>query len=215
MLLNHYVLNVKEIKKILPLSRSIFSLKRETKITSSFFIKNINEGNKEAFKILFELYYAKLLYLAKSYVSNKEDAEEIVQDVFVKVWKKRKSITTNINAYLFKVTKNACLDYLRSKKYKLSKSNNILQLEAHINYNALSDQTSSAIVEKELEEKIKAGINLLPQKCRKVFVKSRIEGMKNKEISEDLNISIKTVENHMSKAIRHMRMHLREFLSFF
>ncbi|PKV51210.1 RNA polymerase sigma-70 factor (ECF subfamily) [Aquimarina sp. MAR_2010_214] len=190
-------------------------MKKESQITQSFFIKNINEGNEEAFKILFELYYGKLLYVAQSYVSNKEEAEEIVQDVFVKTWKNRKNIATNINGYLFKSTKNSCLDYLRSKKYKLSKANNIVQLEAFINHKALADKDASSILEKELEQQIQTGIELLPKKCKKVFVKSRIEGLKNREISDELDISIKTVENHMSKAIKHMRLHLREFLSFF
>ncbi len=190
-------------------------MKREFQIANQGFIKKINEGNEEAFKILFRLYYAKLFYIAQSYTSSKEDAEEIIQDVFVKVWKKRKSITTNINGYLFKVTRNSCLDYLRTKKSKLSTINNTIQLEALINHKALSDKSSMAILEKELEEKIQAGIALLPEKCKKVFIKSRIEGLKNKEISEELDISVKTVENHMSKAIKHMRLHLREFLSFF
>ncbi|MEM9687653.1 MAG: RNA polymerase sigma-70 factor, partial [Bacteroidota bacterium] len=178
-------------------------------------IRKINEGDEEAFRILFELYYVKLLYVVQSYVSDKEDAEEVIQDVFIKVWKKRKNITTNINAYLFKTTKNACLDYLRSKKRRLSASGNRVQLEAHINYNALADPVASSVIEQELKAKIQASIALLPEKCKKVFVKSRIEGLKNKEISDELGISLKTVENHMSKALKHMRVHLREFLSFF
>ncbi len=190
-------------------------LKGKYKTASYSFIKNINEGNEEAFKVLFELYYGKLLYFAQSYISNKEDAEEIVQDVFVKIWKKRRKIATNINGYLFKTTKNACLDYLRSKKNKLNVSGNLVQLEALLNFHALSDNDASSLIKKELEQKIQAGIELLPEKCKKVFVKSRIEGLKNKEISDELDISVKTVENHMSKAIRHMRLHLREFMSCF
>ncbi len=190
-------------------------MESELQISNEFFIKNLNEGNKEAFKILFDLYYAKLLYVANSYISNREDAEEIVQDTFVKAWKKRKKISSNINGYLFKVTKNSCLDYLRSKKYKLSNSSNLVQLEAFINHKALADSDSSLIIEKELAQKIQSGIALLPEKCKNIFIKSRIEGLKNKEISDELNISVKTVENHMSKALKHMRVHLREFLSFF
>lgn len=190
-------------------------MKANYKISDNNFVECLNEGNKEAFKVLFELYYNKLLYFAQSYISNKEDAEEIIQDVFVKIWEKRKRITTNINGYLFKTTKNACLDYLRSKRYKLAISDNMLQLEALINFHALSDKDSLSVIEKELEQKILAGIELLPEKCKQVFVKSRIDGLKNSEISDELDISIKTVENHISKAIKHMRVHLREFLSFF
>lgn len=189
-------------------------MKKKIEIANGVFSKNINKGNKEAFKVLFELYYGKLLYFAQSYISNKEDAEEVIQDVFVKVWKKRKKITTNINGYLFKTTKNTCLDYLRSKKSKLSTTENMVQLEALINFHALSDNNASSIIRKELEQKIRTGIELLPEKCRQVFVKSRIDGLKNKEISDELDISIRTVENQMSKAIKHMRVHLREFLSF-
>ncbi|WP_299435986.1 RNA polymerase sigma-70 factor [uncultured Aquimarina sp.] len=190
-------------------------MEQREQIKNNFFIKNLKQGNEEAFKILFELYYAKLLHIAIGYVYNTEDAEEIVQDVFLKAWKKRKDIKSNVNGYLFKITKNLCLDYLRSKKYKLSSSNNTIQLEAFINHKALSDDGSSSIVEKELALKIQSAIDLLPEKCKNVFVKSRIDGKKNKEISDELDISIKTVENHMSKAIKHMRVHLREFLSFF
>ncbi len=190
-------------------------MKKGSQIANCFFIKRINKGNEEAFEVLFELYYNKLLYIARNYISSKEDTEEIVQDVFVKVWKNRKNITTNINGYLFKVTKNTCLDYLRQKKHKLNSSGNIVQLEAFINYAALSDQNAASILEKELEKKIQDSIELLPKKCKQVFVKSRIEGLKNREISDELDISVKTVENHMSKALKHMRLHLREFLSFF
>lgn len=190
-------------------------MKNDFNINSSNFIKDINKGDKGAFKLLFELYYSKLLYFAQSYTSNKEDSEEIIQDVFVKIWNKRDKINTNINGYLFKVTKNLCLDYLRSKKHKLNNSNNMVQLEAYINYNALADKITSTIIEKELEQKILTSIELLPEKCKRVFVKSRMEGMKNKEISSEMNISVSTVENHMTKAIKHMRLHLREFISFF
>ncbi|WP_298541457.1 RNA polymerase sigma-70 factor [uncultured Aquimarina sp.] len=190
-------------------------MKQREQIKNNFFIENLKEGNEEAFKILFELYYAKLLHITKGYISNAEDAEEVVQDVFLKAWKKRKYIKSNVNGYLFKITKNSCLDYLRSKKYKLSSSKNTIQLEAFINHKALSDEGSSSIIEKELAQKIQLAIDLLPEKCKNVFLKSRIEGKKNREISDELDISVKTVENHMSKAIKHMRVHLKEFLSFF
>ncbi len=190
-------------------------MEKELNINDSYFIKSINEGNKEVFKVLFELYYAKLLHVAHNYISNKEDAEEIVQDVFLKAWKKRNRITSNINGYLFKITKNSCLDYLKSKKRKLNRFGLLVQLEAFVNHDALADNDSILIIEKELEQKIQLGIDLLPEKCKKVFIKSRIEGLKNKEISKVLDISEKTVENHMTKALRHMRVHLRDFLSLF
>lgn len=190
-------------------------MKHKEKIYNDFFLKKIQEGNEDAFRLLFDQYYEKLLIIAKNYVSSDPDAEEIIQDVFLKVWKKRKSINKNIGGYLFKVTKNLCLDHLRSSKYKISKANNTVKLETVINYIALEDTDSSYLLEDELLKSIEQGIDLLPQKCRDIFIKSRFNGLKNREISEELNISVKTVENQMSKAIKHMRLHLREFLSFF
>lgn len=184
-------------------------------IKNALFIKELNSGKKRAFEALFKLYYEKLLFIASSYTLNKEDAEEIVQDVFVKVWEKRANITTNVNGYILKTTKNACLDYLRSKKYKLSKDNHTVKLEAVINFEALNNDASTAIIEKELENNIQLSIASLPKKCRAVFIKSRIDGLKNKEISEELDISIKTVENHITKALKHIKMSLRDFLHFF
>ena len=177
------------------------------------FIDLINEGDVAAFEVLFKLYRPKLIYIASQYISKKEDAEEIIQNVFVKVWTK-KNIQSNLNGYLYSITKNACLDYLRSKKQLLNIENNTSQLEAAINYTALSDDTASLIIEKELNEAVFKSIAFLPDKCKDVFVKSRIEGLKHKEISEKMNISTKTVENHITKALKHIRISLKEFLPF-
>lgn len=178
------------------------------------FIVLLNEGDVAAFEILFKLYRPKLLYIASQYISVREDAEEIVQNVFLKVWSK-KNIQSNINGYIYKVTKNCCLDYLRTKKQLLNVENNLSQLEAAINYTALSDDTASIIIENELNEAVLKSIDLLPEKCKDVFVKSRIEGLRHKEISIEMDISTKTVENHITKALKHLRVSLREFLPFF
>ncbi len=190
-------------------------MKSENKITSHFFIKRINNGDEEAFKILFKLYYNKLFYIIQSYISSKEDSEEILQEIFITIWKKRKNITSNINGYILTTTKNACIDYLRSKKRKLSTTSNYSQIESLINHKALTSPETSKIIEQELNNKINQAISSLPNKCKVVFIKSRVNGLKNKEISEELNISIKTVENHITKALKHMKFHLREFLSIF
>lgn len=184
-----------------------------SRIDSKEFITLINNGDVLAFETLFKLYRSKLLYIASQYVSSKEDAEEIIQNVFLKVWTK-KNIQSNINGYLYSITKNACLDHLRSKKQQLQLDNNLAQLEASINYNALSDDSASLIIEKELNVAILKSIDLLPPKCKDVFVKSRIENLKHKEISIEMDISTKTVENHITKALKHLKVTLREFLPF-
>ncbi|MDD7884923.1 RNA polymerase sigma-70 factor [Flavivirga sp. 57AJ16] len=183
-----------------------------TSINDKEFISLLNEGDVAAFEILFKLYRSKLLYIASQYISSREDAEEIIQNVFLKVWTK-KNIQSNINGYLYRVTRNACLDYLRSKKQLLNIENNLSQLEASINYDAFSDDAASLVIEKELYQAVLKSIDLLPPKCKDVFVKSRIEGLNHKEISEKMDISKKTIETHITKALKHLRVSLREFLS--
>ncbi len=113
-----------------------------------------------------------------------------------------------------KLPRNACLDYLRTKKQLLNIENNLNQLEASINHTAFSDDTASLLIEKELYEAVLKSIDLLPPKCKDVFVKSRIEGLNHKEISKKMDISTKTIETHITKALKHLRVSLREFLPF-
>ena len=189
----------------------------EANIEKIILFQLIKKGNKEAYRLLYDLYYPKLLQIARGYIPKKEDAEELVQDVFLKVWKKRHTINinTNIDGYLFRMMRNACLDFLRSKKNALNINNNVTQLEAALNYKALTNDTASMILVKELELQIMKAIELLPEKCKTVFLKSRFEGLKTKEISEELQISHKTVEGHITKAIKHLQLHIKELLYFF
>ncbi|SEB74763.1 RNA polymerase sigma-70 factor, ECF subfamily [Tenacibaculum sp. MAR_2009_124] len=180
-------------------------------------INRLNIGDAEDSKTIFNLYYPRLLFFAKSYVKHHEDAEELVQDVFVKLFSKKEPIKVkkNLNGLLFTMTRNSCLDFLRRKKRTLYIDDNILQKEYAINYKAIGDDDSMRMIEEELEDQIRIAIELLPEKCRNVFVKSRFEGAKNREISEDLNISIKTVENHITRALKHMKERLGDYLYFF
>ncbi|MDO6518620.1 RNA polymerase sigma-70 factor [Zobellia uliginosa] len=163
--------------------------------------------NQDFFEILYNLYYQKLYLFAFSYTSSKEDAEEIVHDVFLKLWKKQDELSSisNLTGYIYKMTRNGCLDFLRAKKNILAIESNMLQQQNLLNLHALSDDPSSAIIEKELEAQIIREINKLPEKCRMVFIKSRLEGLQHKEIAHDMKISTKTIENHISKALKKIK----------
>ena len=189
-------------------------MKQKIDLNNDLFLNLINEKSAIAFQLLFKLYRTRLLHFAHSYISNKEDAEELIQDIFVKIWK-HDSIHTNLNGFIYKITRNACLDYLRKKKLTLNIESNLSQIEASINYNALADDAASVIVETELENAILHAVEYLPEKCKNVFMMSRIEGLNHKEISQELNISTKTIENHITKALKVMKVHLRDFLPFF
>ncbi|MEO9512693.1 MAG: RNA polymerase sigma-70 factor [Flavobacteriaceae bacterium] len=188
-----------------------------THTNSPVFIERLKKGDSNAFDILFKLYYSRLLHVSSSYLTNKEDAKDIIQDVFEKILNKKSqlNIHTNLNAYLFRVTKNACIDHLRKKKNVISKLDNLELRENRIHLSTLKDDTSSKIIEQELAKEIQHAISLLPLKCKEVFIKSRIKGLKYKEISDEMDISTKTIENHMNKALKHMRLHLREFIALF
>ncbi|AGA79743.1 RNA polymerase sigma-70 factor [Echinicola vietnamensis] len=183
-------------------------------IDSSRFIHLLHQDGDKAFELLFKLYYDKLLHLAKYYLNSTEDAEEIVQDVFIKLWERRRNITALNNSYLFTITKNACLDHLkhRSVVQKKSKEHYERQLADPLRF--IQNETASLILEKELDEKIQESIAALPDKQREVFTKSRLEGKKNMEIAQELKISKRTVDTHITLALKAMRLQLKEFLMF-
>ncbi len=169
------------------------------------------DGNK-AFELLFKLYFDKLLHLAKYYLNSTEDAEEIVQDVFIKLWERRKKITELNNSYLFTMTKNACLDYLKHQAVVLKKSKELFDSQLADPLRFIQNETASYILEKELDQKIQESIAALPTKQREVFIKSRVNGKKNLEIAQELQISKRTVDTHITLALKAMRIQLKEFL---
>ncbi|WP_223551926.1 RNA polymerase sigma-70 factor [Aestuariivivens sp. NBU2969] len=173
-------------------------------------------SKKDLFDLLYNLHYDLLLQIVRQYVPSIEDAEEVLQDVFMKIWYNFEKIdmNKNVTGYLFKITRNTCLDFLRSKRHALALETNSIQQKNLLNFHALTNDTASTIIKNELVALINESIESLPEKCRLVFIKSRFEGMKHKQISSELDISNKTVENHISKAIKHLRKSLKDYLPF-
>jgi len=170
------------------------------------------------FSELYLSYYPKLLRFAKDYVIAQEDAENIIQDVFEGLWEKRGNLQAveNINAYIFKLVRNKCIDHLR---YKLSvdKYNKAAQtafeIELTLKLQSLDSLDAQFMSEGDVEKIVKEAIDSLPAKCREIFLLSRIEGMKYKDIAEKLDISVNTVENQISIALRKLRVKLKKYLS--
>jgi RNA polymerase sigma-70 factor (ECF subfamily) len=177
---------------------------------------------EKGFKLVFETHYPRLLRFANEYVGDRFDAENIVQDVFLKLWEKRASLPTEINlqAYLLTMVKNQCLDFLRHRQMVESNSvdwETVQQREASFNLYALNQFDAEQPDIESLERLVEKAINELPEQCRKVFELSRYDGLKYKEIAERLGISVKTVETHMSNALRILRVTLKDlfFVWFF
>lgn len=139
-----------------------------------------------------------------------ETAKEIVQDAYISLWEKRETIDMSrpVKSYLTMVIHNKCSNYLRdNRKF----DQNILDIENLLEVPEYDG--ADILVEEELKLKIEVSIQELPEKCREIFVLNRYENLKYQEIADKLQISIKTVETQMSKALQHMRIRLAEFMS--
>ena len=172
--------------------------------------EKIKKGDEKAFEILFHKYYGILCSFATKIIKDDVAAEEIVQDLFVKLWEKREQlfIETSLQNYLFRSIKNLCLNYIQHNKTKIRYAQIVLS-EVESN---LSDDSN--FPEVDLFVKIEESINSLPEKRREIFSLSRQEGLKYHEIAQKLNISIKTVETQMSLAIKTLREKLKNYSSF-
>lgn len=186
-------------------------------LTSKDLVINIIAGDKSSFEKVYRYYYSRLNYFAKQYVFDSEIAKNIVQDVFTELWVKRNVLQeeTNLNAWLFTVTKNKSLKIISHLKSQKNYSNYINSRQLVINYSALSDFDTSNFVFEELQSQIDEALDKLSPVCRKVFEMSRFEDLKNKQIAEELNLSIKTVEAHISKALRSLKSALKDYLPLF
>ena len=172
-------------------------------------ITTLRAGDIAAFEMLFRTYYQSLCNYAYTFVRDREEAEEVVQSTFMNVWEKRDNLTihTGVKPYLYAMVRNACLNLLKHEKIKQRHA------EMEIASGERSIESVSRTVEaSELEHRIVNAMSKLPEQCRLVFKLSRFEDLKYAEIADQLNISVKTVENQMGKALRVMREQLKDYL---
>lgn len=166
------------------------------------------EGDTSAYETLFKCYYRKLTLFANRFVNDINAAEEITGEVFVVLWEKREQLnhTVCISSYLYKTTQNRCLNYLKHQKIE---NLYITYLQKNNLLDACAADTENSYNDKELALQIKTAIDSLPEKCRQVFIMSRYEDMKYRDIALKLDISTKTVERHMSIALDRLRKILK------
>lgn len=179
-------------------------------------IEKLRSSDEAAFKVIYNKYVPRLYYFIREYVPQKDIVENIVQDTLMVLWDKRTTLSddTNLSAYLYTVARNHCLHKLRDLKYlkKLIDPSKISELELKNNMDALISLDTSLLTFNEIENIIKGTMDQLPPQCRRVFSLSRFEGKKYKEIAEELKISQKAVERHISNALRLFRINLKEYL---
>ncbi|MCG8322619.1 MAG: RNA polymerase sigma-70 factor [Cytophagales bacterium] len=167
------------------------------------FKKVTHENSYRDFETLYKHYYDYLCYYAWKFVNEKELAEEVVSEVFFKLWKNKKKINVNTSfrSYLFIAVRNQAFDYLR----KVRRVNYIDDTEAIKSKIADRHSPLEEAIFNEIYFNLEKAIENLPQQCRMIFRMSRDEGLRYREIANQLNISIKTVETQMGRALKKLR----------
>jgi RNA polymerase sigma-70 factor (ECF subfamily) len=179
--------------------------------SNSDHIDFIRNGNEAAFEKVFKMYFRNLHAFAYTFTKDDDIAEEIVQNVFFRIWEKKNQlqIDDSLRAYLYRSVHNESLNHIKHLKVKTS-----FQLQYSDHMESSNQDASHQMIASELEDKIQKAINELPQQCRTIFQMSRFEQLKYQQIADQLNLSIKTVENQMGKALKVLRIKLVEYLPF-
>lgn len=184
--------------------------------SENYLFEKLRKGDEAAFKVIYTKYVPRLYYFVHEYIPQGDITENIIQDTLMTLWDKKGTLAddTNLAAYLFTVAKNNCLYKLRDLKYRkaLYDSTELGALELKTNLDALVSLDTSSLTFQEIEEIITNTLQQLPPQCRVVFQLSRFEDKKYKEIAEELNISVKAVEGHISKALKLFRVNLKDYL---
>jgi len=169
------------------------------------------QRDEAAFEQVFKIHFKRLHAYAFTILRDEIQAEEMVQQVFFKLWERNDnlSLTGSISSYLYRAVHNESLNYIKHQKVR---SNH--QLNVAYSMKNEVEHPAKKIMAGELEKKIHSALNELPEQCRTIFQMSRFDELKYREIADKLDISVKTVESQMSKALRLLRVKLVDFLIF-
>jgi RNA polymerase sigma-70 factor (ECF subfamily) len=169
---------------------------------------------KNDFKNIFKMYFQPLCHLSRHYLEDEDEARGVVQEAFVKLWEIRSNLQTdsNLGNFLFTLVKNSCLNILKRRQIILKHHEIIRAKELYYQYESLERVGHDFLEFNELKEKIELAVIKLPEHCRVVFEMSRNEDLKNREIAEKLGVTQKTVEAHLTKALKILRKDLKDYL---
>ncbi|AGA78181.1 RNA polymerase sigma factor [Echinicola vietnamensis] len=180
----------------------------ENTISDHQLLSRLKQGDNAAFHVIFDRYWKRLYAYAYNVYRDEGVCEDCVQEIFISLWQNNK--TTNIlhlESYLFKSIKYKLSGHIKKLKFDLVHDEALKQLSS-------PESESTTIEYQELEETLTSQINKLTGKCHEVFVLSRLQNKTNSEIAEELNISKRTVESHISNALKLLRTNLREITYF-
>lgn len=174
----------------------------------------LKEGDPSAYEELFKQTYPRLQGYCSLFVHDQAQANDLVQECFVRLWEKRQTISASqsVESLLFVMLRNRCLNYLRDRKNDLTGDSlsGISETELQHLYQLDFTGREEKTLEEKLIEAIRDSVDKLPEKRKLVFVKAKIEGKKNKEVAEELGISVKAVEKHLHQAKDQIRKEMLE-----
>jgi RNA polymerase sigma-70 factor, ECF subfamily len=182
-------------------------------IKKEFNIDSLRRGEKRAYEEVYNDFFGVIYHLCLQYLHDEEASREIVQDTFMKLWEIRETLNDQINIrnFLYTITKNNCLNHLRNQSIALKHQTNMKYLEMQFNYEAM-EKLGNYLQFEELRSKIDDAISKLPEEVRETFILNRFDDLHYKEIAQKLNVSVKTVEARISKALRILREELKDYL---
>ena len=172
----------------------------------------IGQGDERIFEQVFRKYYAGLCTYGRSILHDADEAEEIVQNVFVSIWEKREEIeiTQSLKSYLYRAVHNHCLNRIKHQKVRDEHQQYALHYQ-----DASYESVSQTVYKNELEKQLAKAIEKLPEQCRIIFKLSRFDELRYQEIADQLGLSVKTIENQIGKALKILRIELADYLPIF
>ena len=178
-------------------------------LNDTYIIECLRNSDEQVFETFFRTYYQRLCNYANTILNDMDEAEEMVQNAFMALWEKRASleIHTSLKSYLYRSVYNSSLNRVKHLKVQ-QKHTEFYKQSATQSH----ESTTEKLLESELEQMARNAVEQLPTQCRTVFKLSRYENLTYAEIAQQLDISVKTVENHMVKALRTLREKLKDFL---
>lgn len=183
--------------------------KKNLALNGELYIKQLVNGSEAAYESLFKTFYTELVMHANKYLQDIELSKEVVQDLFVTIYEKRKhlSISTSLRSYLYRAVQNRCINQINSFKTKEKYAGYV---KRNVAYD--SNETEDNLHKTELEHALFEAIRELPPKCAMIFKMNRFEGFTNGEIAERLSLSKRTVETQITKALKLLRVKLKPFM---
>ena len=188
-------------------SLQVFMLDKTDNISDNLLAIRIRDDNKDAFKSLYDRYSRKLYYFSLKYLCNNDEAEELVQSVFINIWEHRGSLNESMSVknYIYRSAVNYIYNYIKKKAVRMRFIESEIQKGE-----TLSNHTYEQVFFHDLERSVNAIVGTLPSQQQKIFQLSRYEGLTHEEIAKKLDLSVRTVENQVFRALKVIRNKLKD-----